>query len=280
MDFPSYDIFQDESQAEEEDVERLAVKQREAYRVKSCSPQLDPAALVSSSDCVSLKFAGDLSYSQKDFSQATRFYEQFLRSTTSESGGLVRDVLESLARSYLAAGDLGSAQSACSRLQKVGHLQNVLLLRVQLARRTGDCSDQPGDCSDQVGACLCNLLDLHPNCDRLWLELAEWFRARGSPSQQFWCLEKASSCEKSDNIPDVTQLKENCKLEAELKSRISSRLRNESRSKPNDVVVSEDFVDLGSSIKTKEREEDLSNVKLDIGDDIKTIKLFESRWFN
>ena len=44
MDFPSYDIFQDESQAEEEDVERLAVKQREAYRVKSCSPQLDPAA--------------------------------------------------------------------------------------------------------------------------------------------------------------------------------------------------------------------------------------------
>ena len=37
--------------------------------------------------------------------------------------------MESLTRSYLALGDTAMAQSTCSRLEKVGHLQNVLLLR-------------------------------------------------------------------------------------------------------------------------------------------------------
>ena len=45
MDFPSFDIFHDESQTEEVEVERLPVKQRETYRVKSCPPQRDPSAL-------------------------------------------------------------------------------------------------------------------------------------------------------------------------------------------------------------------------------------------
>ena len=130
-----------------------------------------------------------------------------------------------------------------------------------------------------MGSSLCSLLDLQPSSDRLWLYLADWYRARNCLTQEFWCLEKASSCEQSDNIPDVNQLKEQCELEAGVKSRIAASLRNDNKSKTN-VVVNEDFVDLGSSIKTKEKEEDLSNVKLDTTDDSIIITNFESKWFN
>ena len=39
-----------------------------------------------------------------------------------------------------------------------------------------------------------------------------------------------------------------------------------------------DFVDLGSSIKTKEKEENLDKVKIDCEDDINTVEMFEAKW--
>ena len=51
------------------------------------------------------------------------------RNTTSQGGGVVRDVLESLTRSYMELGDLTRARETYEKLVKVGHLQNVLLLR-------------------------------------------------------------------------------------------------------------------------------------------------------
>ena len=60
-----------------------------------------------------------------------------LRNTTSEGGGIVRDVLESLTRSYIELGDLTRAREAYEKLVKVGHLQNVLLVR-----QVGGCSKE------------------------------------------------------------------------------------------------------------------------------------------
>ena len=51
------------------------------------------------------------------------------RNTTSQGGGVVRDVLESLTRSYMELGDLTRARETYEKLVKVGHLQNVLLVR-------------------------------------------------------------------------------------------------------------------------------------------------------
>ena len=66
-----------------------------------------------------------------------------------------------------------------------------------------------------------------------------------------------------------------------MKTEISSRVRNEHKRKPNvETSSAEDFVDLGSSIKTKEKEADLNKAQLDTGDDAETIKKFEAKWFN
>ena len=51
------------------------------------------------------------------------------RNTTSQGGGVVRDVLESLTRSYMESGDLTRARETYQKLVRVGHLQNVLLVR-------------------------------------------------------------------------------------------------------------------------------------------------------
>ena len=51
------------------------------------------------------------------------------RNATSQGGGVVRDVLESLTRSYMELGDLTRARETYEKLVKVGHLQNVLLVR-------------------------------------------------------------------------------------------------------------------------------------------------------
>ena len=52
------------------------------------------------------------------------------RSSTAETGGNLRDVLESLVRCHLALNDFDKADAVCKKLVKVGHVQNVLLLRL------------------------------------------------------------------------------------------------------------------------------------------------------
>ena len=94
-------------------------------------------------------------------------------------------------------------------------------------------------------------------------------------------MERASNTENSCNVPGLDLLRSSCQLEAAMKSEISSRFRNENKRKPNDETSSaEDFVDLGSSIKTKEKEADLNKAQLDAGDDADTIKKFEAKWLN
>ena len=79
MDFPSCDIFQCEGEeTEKEDLQSLMMKERAGYTVRSCLPCVDPAALVSP-DSISLKFAGDLAYRNKSYSQAAQYYEKYLR---------------------------------------------------------------------------------------------------------------------------------------------------------------------------------------------------------
>ena len=139
-----------------------------------------------------------------------------------------------------------------------------------------------GDHSEEVGATLCNLLEIHSSSDRLWLYLADWYKGRGCYLQEFWCVERASNTEHSGgNVPGLDLLRNSCQLEAAMKTEISSRCRNEHKRKANvETASAEDFVDLGSSIKTKEKEADLNKAQLDAGDDADTILKFEVKWFN
>ena len=103
MDFPSVDIFQDEGQCVRSSSETLMVQQREDYAVKSCPPHTVPEDLgkplfmsstlsrcddisVSSSN-ISMKFAGDLCYSQKNYRQAIQHYQDYLRYLSLASPG-------------------------------------------------------------------------------------------------------------------------------------------------------------------------------------------------
>ena len=52
------------------------------------------------------------------------------RASTAETGGTLRDVLDSLVRCHLALEDFDEADAVCRKLIKVGHVQNVLMLRL------------------------------------------------------------------------------------------------------------------------------------------------------
>ena len=149
-------------------------------------------------------------------------------------------------------------------------------VRVEVARRRADWSRG-------TGALLCQLLELHPWLDTLWLQLAEFYRrgGGGGAEQELWCLERAAQTETSDNVPDIETLISHNKLAAEVKLEIRRKVQDHisipKHARNKDVDA--DFVDLGSSIKTREKEEDLSNVKLEVCDDTDTIKRFEAKWF-
>ena len=54
------------------------------------------------------------------------------RASTAETGGTLRDVLDSLVRCHLALNDFDKADTVCRKLIKVGHVQNTLLLRLKV----------------------------------------------------------------------------------------------------------------------------------------------------
>lgn len=129
---------------------------------------------------------------------------------------------------------------------------------------------------------LCQLIELHPWLDRLWLQLATWYRRRKEVAKEYWCLERATQTENSCNIPDIEQLKAGNALDSESKNvisvKISESLRVNKHTRKADPD-GDDFVDLGSSAKTKEREQTMDNMRASEDDCEDVIKRFENRWF-
>ena len=76
-----------------------------------------------------------------------------------------------------------------------------IVLRLEIAKRRNDWSTE-------TMSLLCQLIELHPWLDRLWLELANWFRRRKEVAKEFWCLERATQTENSSNISDIQKLKQ------------------------------------------------------------------------
>lgn len=149
-------------------------------------------------------------------------------------------------------------------------------VRVEVARRRADWSRG-------TGALLCQLLELHPWLDTLWLQLAEFYRhsGGGGAEQELWCLERAAQTETSDNVADIETLKSHNSLAAEVKLDIRKKVQDHlsipKHARNNDVDA--DFVDLGSSIKTKEREEQMDKVSAKEDDSEDIIQRFEQKWF-
>ena len=152
----------------------------------------------------------------------------------------------------------------------------VVVSRLEIARRRRDWSTE-------AMSLLCQLIELHPWLDRLWLELAGWFRSRQEVTKEFWCLERATQTENSSNIPDIEKLKQENSLDSESKNviacKISDSLRVPKQTRKGDPDC-DDFVDLGSSLKTKEREQKMDSVKACEEDCEEFIKRFENRWFD
>lgn len=210
--------------------------------------------------------------SLSDIRLLTDFFS--LRASTAETGGTLRDVLDSLVRCHLALNDFDKADTVCRKLIKVGHVQNTLLLRLEIAKRRNDWSNE-------AMSLLCQLIELHPWLDRLWLELANWFRRRDEVVNEFWCLERATQTENSSNIPDIQRLKQENTLDSESKNVIASKISESLRvpKQTRKVADSDDFVDLGSSLKTREREQNMDNVRASEEECEEVIRRFENKWF-
>ena len=128
MDLTVGDVFDAETDTVPEDV--AAAIDRRNYQAKYCEIQVNSAKLTSSKDNNSNKLAGDLAYFTKNYKTAISHYEEYLRNCRSEGGvGTLRDVLEGVARCYIALGDDTNAAIYCDKLIKIGHAQNVLRLR-------------------------------------------------------------------------------------------------------------------------------------------------------
>ena len=84
---------------------------------------------IADEDKYSLKLAGDLAYLQQDYSSALDYYTEYLSHTTSETGGTIRDVCESVVRCHHSLGNTGETQQSLEKLISVGHASNVLQLR-------------------------------------------------------------------------------------------------------------------------------------------------------
>ena len=273
MELPVGDIFDAENETVPEN--QKAEENRRSYATKSCEIQTRAEKLLSEEDNYSFKLAGDLAYLNKDYSSAIDFYNKYLENTKSEGGGTVRDVLESVTRSYICLRDFKNAQIYCDKLLKVGHLVNVLQLRIELARSQDDWSQQ-------TGSLICQLLDIHPWLDRLWLLLGEWYRVNNDHNKEYWCLEKASQTEESVNIADINCLKAENKLNSDLKTQIAEKvLKNISVPRQARSNQNAEFVDLGSSVKLKEQEDKLNNMTSISEEDCdKIIEIFEHKWFS
>jgi len=269
--FATGDVFDAEIECVPENV--LAEKDRREYSAKICDIQSQPNALVTDEEKFCHKQAADLAYKNKNFKLAIELYETYLREMR-PSGGTLRDVLESVIRSYMALEDLKNAERYCEQLIKVGHAQNVLLLRIELAVMKNDWSNQ-------TGSLICQVIEIHPWLDRLWLHLAQWYRTRNDLEKEYWCLEKASQTESSQNIANIQNLMDDNTLDSELKEQIRLKiLQNISVPKQVRKVEQVDFVDLGSSVQIREQEEKMKNINTSFEDSEYLIRMFENKWFS
>ena len=138
------------------------------------------------------------------------------------------------------------------------------------------------DWSLETGSIICQLIEIHPWLDRLWLLLAEYYRNNSQFPQEYWCLVKAENTESSVNISDVHQFKDQNPLSPDIKLQINTKvLQNISIPKQNRKNAESDFVDLGSSLNMKEHEEAMAKIKLTSSEqncDI-IVQNFEKKWF-
>merc|ERR1712098_371385 len=115
--------------------------------------------------------------------------------------------------------------------------------------------------------------------DRLWLLLAQWYRTWDTV-KEYWCLQKASQTESSQNIANIQSLMDKNSLDSDTKELIRLKiLQNISVPRQARKVEQGDFIDLGSSVQTREQEEQMNRIKTSCEDSEYLIKMFENKWF-
>ena len=135
------------------------------------------------------------------------------------------------------------------------------------------------DWSITTGSLLCQLIDIHPWLDRYWLLLAQFYRNKQQWTNEYWCLERASHTEASFNILDIKELKSRNSLDQQAKVKIFERVKAET-SIPRQQKVDQDFVDIGSSANTKEKEKKLESMQISHDSCDLIITNFERKWFH
>ena len=135
-----------------------------------------------------------------------------------------------------------------------------------------------GDWSTETGSLLCQLLEVHPGLDRLWLSLAEFYNHRQDWRLEYHCLERASLAESSVNVENTAQLMEVSPLSDEDKEEIREQVRR-NISVPRHQRRREEFVDIGSSVQRKEKEEKMGKILLSKDNCDLILNTFENKWF-
>ena len=88
MDFPSCDIFESEGETEKVDQQTLMMKERAGYKVRSCPPCVEPAALGRLSSLLSLISSPVLSLLREYFSLAGEHQLEVCRRSRLQPKGL------------------------------------------------------------------------------------------------------------------------------------------------------------------------------------------------
>ena len=125
---------------------------------------------------------------------------------------------------------------------------------------------------------MCQLIDIHPWLDRYWLLLAQFYRNKEQWTNEYWCLERASHTESSFNIPNLSDLKKKNPLDQETKQKIFVKVKAET-SIPRQQKVDQDFIDLGSSANTKEKEKKMESMQISSENCDLIVENFERKWF-
>lgn len=256
MDFPSADVFEDDSgncpRSNSNDFHR------KTYKARICPSSFDSFKF--SSDRDGLKMKADLSYYQKDYEKALSLYLK-LYEDECNSQSYRRDLTECIARTY---SSLGNDEKAIEywKIIKKGWASHDDMKLASLQLRL-DIATKLGEMSDEVGYCLCQVIETHPTLARYWLMLADWYISRGESIKEYWSMSKAKAVNNlegtyhslSKNIIDDRLSIHS--IDRSLKKKIDDYILAEVKGISVVDEESKEFVDLGTSVRMKQTEEAL-----------------------
>jgi len=276
------------------------VRQRDCYVPRMCSG--DGTGQDFGGDVNGLKAQADLYFYRKEFSQCLEIYNSLLSNKAVKSATVRRDMLESKARALSALGDNTEAIKLADNILNATPDHDdfrvvALSLKIHVLQAAAQASSDT--CADNLNsemlASIMKALDMHPGLARYWILMAKLYASSNNPRFSMCSLQKAE--ENKSHIVDlgIDRCKNNLRNKfPDFNFDEDCLVNNHGKSltdnvKDGDSEPTEEFNDLGRSVRMKEIEQTLakstqmkqskttsSNNK---ENNQSFISSFETRWF-